>query len=118
MCISKLRKNLRTGKKMKRKVQASKHKQSQSQRTNGTNESNRENNRHSDMDEGKNDKERFSKYLEDVKSGKSTIAFCALLPHEIMAMLNDSDGGEVAEIQWKRMVDDLLKKGSSGTIGS
>ncbi|OMP02538.1 hypothetical protein COLO4_11011 [Corchorus olitorius] len=59
----------------------------------------------------KHDKERFSKYLEDVKSGKSTIAAGALLPHEIIAMLKDSDNGEVAELQWKRMVDDLLKKG-------
>ncbi|OMO68615.1 hypothetical protein COLO4_29553 [Corchorus olitorius] len=57
------------------------------------------------------DKERFSKYLEDVKTGKSTIAAGALLPHEIIASLNDSDGGEVAELQWERMVNDLLQKG-------
>ncbi|XVF81476.1 hypothetical protein PTKIN_Ptkin15bG0158300 [Pterospermum kingtungense] len=59
----------------------------------------------------KHDKERFSKYLEDVKAGKSTIAAGALLPHEIIASLHDSDGGEVAELQWKRMVSDLLQKG-------
>ncbi|XP_054804528.1 uncharacterized protein LOC129307695 [Prosopis cineraria] len=67
----------------------------------------------------KHDKERFSKYLEDVKSGKSTIAAGALLPHEIIASLHDDDEdededgdhGQVAELQWKRMVDDLLKKG-------
>ncbi|XVF81474.1 hypothetical protein PTKIN_Ptkin15bG0158100 [Pterospermum kingtungense] len=59
----------------------------------------------------KHDKERFSKYLEDVKTGKSTIAAGALLPHEIIASLHDSDGGEVAELQWKRMVSDLLQKG-------
>ncbi|KAK2427140.1 hypothetical protein QL285_025739 [Trifolium repens] len=59
----------------------------------------------------KHDKERFEKYLEDVKSGKTTIAAGALLPHEIIGSLGDSDGGEVAELQWKRMVDDLLKKG-------
>ncbi|OMO60455.1 Thioredoxin-like protein [Corchorus capsularis] len=57
------------------------------------------------------DKERFSKYLEDVKSGKSSIAAGALLPHEIIESLNDSDGGEVAELQWQRMVNDLLQKG-------
>ncbi|OIW16581.1 hypothetical protein TanjilG_02787 [Lupinus angustifolius] len=57
------------------------------------------------------DKERFEKYLEDVKSGKKTIAAGALLPHEIIGSLGDGDGGEVAELQWKRMVDDLLKKG-------
>ncbi|KAK7275711.1 hypothetical protein RIF29_16833 [Crotalaria pallida] len=59
----------------------------------------------------KHDKERFEKYLEDVKSGKATIAAGALLPHEIIASLGDGDGGEVAELQWKRMVDDMLKKG-------
>ncbi|XVF81477.1 hypothetical protein PTKIN_Ptkin15bG0158400 [Pterospermum kingtungense] len=59
----------------------------------------------------KHDSERFSKYLLDVKAGKSTIAAGALLPHEIIASLHDSDGGEVAELQWKRMVSDLLQKG-------
>ncbi|MCI50746.1 plant/T31B5-30 protein, partial [Trifolium medium] len=32
-------------------------------------------------------------------------------PHEIIKSLGDGDGGEVAELQWKRIVDDLLKKG-------
>ncbi|WJX57438.1 hypothetical protein P8452_43002 [Trifolium repens] len=59
----------------------------------------------------KHDKERFEKYLEDVKSGKTTIAAGALLPHEIIGSLGYIDGGEVAELQWKRIVDDLLKKG-------
>ncbi|XP_058772552.1 uncharacterized protein LOC131646559 [Vicia villosa] len=59
----------------------------------------------------KHDKERFEKYLEDVKDGKTTIAAGALLPHEIIGSLGDGDGGEVAELQWKRIVDDLLKKG-------
>ncbi|KAL5100057.1 hypothetical protein RYX36_004384 [Vicia faba] len=59
----------------------------------------------------KHDKERFEKYLEDVKAGKTTIAAGALLPHEIIESLEDGDGGEVAELQWKRIVDDLLKKG-------
>ena len=60
----------------------------------------------------KHDEERFRKYLEDVKQGKSKIAAGALLPHEIIASLNDGiDGGQVAELQWKRMVEDLLKQG-------
>lgn len=59
----------------------------------------------------KHDKERFEEYLEKVKSGKSTIAAGALLPHEIIGSLNDSDGAVVAELQWKRMVDDTAKKG-------
>lgn len=59
----------------------------------------------------KHDQERFSKYLEDVKSGKAKIASGALLPHQIIGSLGDEDGGQVAELQWKRMVDDLLQKG-------
>ncbi|XP_059633469.1 uncharacterized protein LOC132276171 [Cornus florida] len=59
----------------------------------------------------KHDKDRFEAYLEKVKSGKATIAAGALLPHEIIESLNDGDGGQVAELQWKRMVEDLSKKG-------
>ncbi|KAB2633704.1 hypothetical protein D8674_029951 [Pyrus ussuriensis x Pyrus communis] len=59
----------------------------------------------------KHDEERFKKYLADVKAGKSTIAAGALLPHEIIESLNHGDGGQVAELQWKRMMDDLLKQG-------
>ncbi|PHU21722.1 hypothetical protein BC332_06829 [Capsicum chinense] len=59
----------------------------------------------------KHDQERFNAYLEDVKSGKAKIAAGALLPHEIIGALSDEDGGVVAELQWKRMVDDLCKKG-------
>ncbi|XP_058200584.1 uncharacterized protein LOC131315507 [Rhododendron vialii] len=59
----------------------------------------------------KHDQERFVEYLEKVKSGKSTIAAGALLPHEIIESLNDWTGSEVAELQWKRMVDDMAKKG-------
>ncbi|GLU06271.1 hypothetical protein SLE2022_233180 [Rubroshorea leprosula] len=59
----------------------------------------------------KHDPERFKKYLEDVKAGEKKITAGALLPHEIIGALNNADSGEVAELQWKRMVDDLLKKG-------
>ncbi|KAL3506110.1 hypothetical protein ACH5RR_031492 [Cinchona calisaya] len=59
----------------------------------------------------KHDNERFKGYLEDVKSGKAKIAAGALLPHEIIGALEDEDGGEVGELQWKRMVDDMVKKG-------
>ncbi|VVB07230.1 unnamed protein product [Arabis nemorensis] len=61
------------------------------------------------------DSERFTKFLEDVKSGKAKIAAGALLPHEIIKQLEDDSGSdvgaEVAELQWERMVDDLAKKG-------
>ncbi|WOL05724.1 hypothetical protein Cni_G14455 [Canna indica] len=56
----------------------------------------------------RHDLERFSQYLADVKKGTTRIAAGALLPHEIVAEAGD----EVAELQWKRMVEDLSKKGS------
>jgi hypothetical protein len=59
----------------------------------------------------KHDEERFKKYLENVQAGKSKIAAGALLPHEIIASLRDSDGGQVAELQWQRMVEDMSKLG-------
>ncbi|CAH9138884.1 unnamed protein product [Cuscuta epithymum] len=60
----------------------------------------------------KHDRERFQSYLESVKSGDAKIAAGALLPHEIVRSLwDEADGGEVAELQWKRMVDDLLRRG-------
>ncbi|OMO95317.1 hypothetical protein COLO4_15988 [Corchorus olitorius] len=59
----------------------------------------------------KHDNERFKEYLEKVKAGKAKIAAGALLPHEIIGSLKDKDGGEVAELQWSRMVEDLAKKG-------
>ncbi|XVF38551.1 hypothetical protein REPUB_Repub20aG0111700 [Reevesia pubescens] len=59
----------------------------------------------------KHDNERFKEYLEKVKAGKAKIAAGALLPHEIIGSLNDTDDGEVAELQWSRMVADLAKKG-------
>ncbi|KAK1395336.1 GPI inositol-deacylase PGAP1-like protein [Heracleum sosnowskyi] len=58
------------------------------------------------------DKERFSKYLEDVKEGKEKIASGALLPHDITnSCFQSGAGGTVAELQWKRMVDDMVEKG-------
>ncbi|EOA20127.1 hypothetical protein CARUB_v10000406mg [Capsella rubella] len=60
----------------------------------------------------KHDAERFQQYLDDAKTGKTKLAAGALLPHEIIRSLKDGDGGQVAELQWKRMVDDLKKKGT------
>lgn len=62
------------------------------------------------------DKERFNQYLESVKKGETKIAAGALLPHEIIASLDDEDEDKdadcnVAELQWRRMVDDLSKIG-------
>ncbi|KAL6585601.1 hypothetical protein OROMI_002245 [Orobanche minor] len=57
------------------------------------------------------DGERFGEYLESVKKGEAKIAAGALLPHKIIEALQDGDGGQVAELQWKRMVEDIAKKG-------
>ncbi|XP_031110671.1 flagellar attachment zone protein 1-like [Ipomoea triloba] len=64
----------------------------------------------------KHDNERFTEYLRKVKSGEAKIAAGALLPHEIIKSLERADPeetevAEVAELQWKRMVDDLANKG-------
>ncbi|XVF02735.1 hypothetical protein REPUB_Repub04eG0199600 [Reevesia pubescens] len=59
----------------------------------------------------KHDKERFEDFLESVKKGKAKIAAGALLPHQIIESLREGTGGEVAVLQWKRMVDDLSAKG-------
>ncbi|KAK0573761.1 hypothetical protein LWI29_013154 [Acer saccharum] len=60
----------------------------------------------------KHDEERFNEFLRQVKEGKAKIAAGALLPHRIINSLRDGDGGQIAELQWKRMVDDLKKEGS------
>ncbi|KAF8691274.1 hypothetical protein HU200_040399 [Digitaria exilis] len=59
----------------------------------------------------KHDADRFNAYLADVKSGKKKIAAGALLPHEIVASLAETIDGEVAELQWRRMVDDMRALG-------
>ncbi|KAL3625162.1 hypothetical protein CASFOL_030616 [Castilleja foliolosa] len=61
----------------------------------------------------KHDEERFQEYLEKVKKGEAKIAAGALLPHEIISALEDEDddNGQVAELQWKRMVEDMAKIG-------
>ncbi|KAL5552558.1 hypothetical protein UlMin_039959 [Ulmus minor] len=48
---------------------------------------------------------------ERVASGKAKIAAGALLPHDIIASLEDEDGWLVRELQWKRMVEHLVKLG-------
>ncbi|GJN38866.1 hypothetical protein PR202_gb27944 [Eleusine coracana subsp. coracana] len=60
----------------------------------------------------KHDEARFGKYLEDVVAGKAKIAAGALLPHEIAAPAYRGEDDAVAELQWRRMVDDLRAKGA------
>ncbi|CAA0843056.1 Uncharacterised conserved protein UCP015417-vWA [Striga hermonthica] len=57
----------------------------------------------------KHDESRFREYLDKVERGEAKIAAGALLPHEIISGLDD--GGQVAELQWRRMVDDMAKIG-------
>ncbi|KAL5697555.1 hypothetical protein ACHQM5_028684 [Ranunculus cassubicifolius] len=61
----------------------------------------------------KHDETRFNEFLGKVEKGEAKIAAGALLPHEIIKQVNDGqrDGGQVADLQWKRMVEDLLAKG-------
>ncbi|XP_021725927.1 uncharacterized protein LOC110693112 [Chenopodium quinoa] len=61
----------------------------------------------------KRDRDGFEEYLTDVKEGDMMISAGSLLPHEIVSSLYDSEKelNEVAELQWKRMVDDLDKQG-------
>ncbi|ERN06176.1 hypothetical protein AMTR_s00016p00127870 [Amborella trichopoda] len=55
----------------------------------------------------KHDAERFESFLGEVKRGEKKIAAGALLPHEILASRED----QVAELQWRRMVEDVKKQG-------
>ncbi|KAJ8647554.1 hypothetical protein MRB53_000577 [Persea americana] len=62
----------------------------------------------------KHDRERFIEFLSKVREGKAKIAAGALLPHEILSFQGDdmeTDIDEVAELQWKRMVEVLSRKG-------
>lgn len=62
----------------------------------------------------KHDATRFTRYLEDVEAGKKKIAAGALLPHQIIQQAlqsKDSAPALVAELQWKRMVEDMKKEG-------
>ncbi|KAB2609242.1 hypothetical protein D8674_012410 [Pyrus ussuriensis x Pyrus communis] len=50
-------------------------------------------------------------YLEEVKADKSKIEPGALLPPQIMAFEGHPNVGEVAELQWKTMVEEMKKQG-------
>ena len=59
------------------------------------------------------DRERFFRHLlENCGAAKTKIAADALLPHEIISSLFTTDGRELAELQWKRIVKDLSKLGT------
>ncbi|KAL4185494.1 hypothetical protein AMTRI_Chr10g6230 [Amborella trichopoda] len=55
----------------------------------------------------KHDAERFERFLGEVRRGETKIAAGALLPHQILASGED----QVAELQWRRMVEHMKKQG-------
>lgn len=61
----------------------------------------------------KHDGERFKQSLQDVEDGKKKIAAGAVLPHEVLrdAVAKADEIPNVAELQWKRMVEDLSVSG-------
>ena len=61
----------------------------------------------------KHDGARFKQFLEDVEAGKKKIAAGAVLPHEVLrdAIEQADQTPNVAELQWKRMVEDLAAGG-------
>ncbi|XP_074293533.1 uncharacterized protein LOC141620605 [Silene latifolia] len=62
----------------------------------------------------KRDVNGFEEYLEEVRDGESMIAAGALLPHELIAGVDEGNLklDNVLELQWKRMVDDLSNQGT------
>ncbi|CAB4279695.1 unnamed protein product [Prunus armeniaca] len=51
------------------------------------------------------------KYLEEVKAGKSKIAPDALIPNQNVRYVNHWNFGQVAELQWKAMMEGIKKQG-------
>ncbi|XP_074321634.1 uncharacterized protein LOC141658619 [Silene latifolia] len=58
----------------------------------------------------KHDEERFQSFLKKVKKGEAKIAAGALLPHQIVNKVRH-EVNEVAELQWKTIVEDLSALG-------
>ncbi|KAK1395296.1 hypothetical protein POM88_014352 [Heracleum sosnowskyi] len=60
------------------------------------------------------DRKRFNEYLENEKQGKAKVAVNALLPHNLIKTClcgNSEEEKTAAELQWKEMVDDMLRNG-------
>ncbi|CAB4280589.1 unnamed protein product [Prunus armeniaca] len=51
------------------------------------------------------------KYWENLKADKSKIEADALLPHQILSYVNHWNFAQVAELQWKAMVEGIKKQG-------
>lgn len=65
----------------------------------------------------KHDQERFSEYIESIKSGEKKMKVTGILPHELVKYY--LDGGELndtIELQWKSLVDNVKSKGNLGDM--
>jgi hypothetical protein len=60
----------------------------------------------------KHDKERFEKYLEQVKAGVKTVAAGAITPDVLVKEVLVNRQNELSGVQWQRMVTDLKKTGT------
>jgi hypothetical protein len=61
----------------------------------------------------KHDKERYEKFLEDVRSGKKEIKVTGILPHELLKFYIDNPEGpnETIELQWRTIVENVKSAG-------
>lgn len=61
----------------------------------------------------KHDKERYEKFLEDVRSGKKEIKVTGILPHELLKYYidNPSEANETIELQWRTIVENVKSAG-------
>lgn len=61
----------------------------------------------------KHDKERYEKYLADVRSGKKEIKTTGILPHELIKYYIDNPSApcETIELQWQAIVDNIKQSG-------
>lgn len=61
----------------------------------------------------KHDQERFAQFIEDAKSGKTTIKGKQMFPHELAKYYFSSQTiDDVVELQWKTIVDEVRKGGT------
>lgn len=65
---------------------------------------------------GKHDGERYAQYLEDVKSGKSTIKAATLYPYDIVHRVFEGRYDATLEAQWKALPDYLAENPHNGIV--
>jgi hypothetical protein len=61
----------------------------------------------------KHDSERYSQYLEAVRSGQKEIKITGLLPHELVKYyIDNNEVNETIELQWRTLLDNVRKEGT------